>query len=197
MMDKLVASRITGGNTAYKRAASDFYPTPPEVTLALLNWLGLRKGARIWEPACGEGHMVRVMEAKGYSVRATDIQTGTDFLAEMLPVDDIDCIITNPPFSLADNFIERCALYNRPFALLLKSQYWHAKKRLHLFQKYQPDYILPLTWRPDFLFGERGGGSPLMDVMWCVWFRNSELNTETRYYPLPKPDIAKEEADKK
>ena len=197
MMDKLVASRITGGNTAYKRAASDFYPTPPEVTLALLNWLGLRKGARIWEPACGEGHMVRVMEAKGYSVRATDIQTGTDFLAEMLPVDDIDCIITNPPFSLADNFIERCALYNRPFALLLKSQSWHAKKRLHLFQKYQPDYILPLTWRPDFLFGERGGGSPLMDVMWCVWFRNVELSTETRYYPLPKPDIAKEEADKK
>lgn len=196
MMDKLAASRITGGNTAYKRVASDYYPTPPEVTLALLNWLGLWKGTRIWEPACGEGHMVRVIEAEGYSVRATDIQSGTDFLAGMLPADDINFIITNPLFSLADKFIERCALYGRPFALLLKSQYWHAKKRLDLFQRYQPDYILPLTWRPDFLFGERGGGSPLMDVMWCVWLRNSELNTETRYYPLPKPDITKKDDDK-
>lgn len=196
-MDKLVASRITGGNTAYKRAASDFYPTPPEVTAALLDWLGLRKGTRIWEPACGHGHMVRVMEDRGLVVRATDIQAGTDFLSAELPVEEIDWIITNPPFSLADQFIARCALYGLPFALLLKSQYWHAKKRLDLFQKYQPDYILPLTWRPDFLFGARGGGSPLMDVMWCVWLRYPELTTETRYYPLPKPDIAKEEADKK
>ena len=36
-MDSLQASRIAGGNTAYTRARSDFYPTPPEVTVALMN----------------------------------------------------------------------------------------------------------------------------------------------------------------
>lgn len=61
-MNSLQASRIAGGNTAYKRAASDFYPTPPDVTIALMRFLGLDKSTRIWEPACGGGHMVRVME---------------------------------------------------------------------------------------------------------------------------------------
>ena len=59
-MDSLQASRIAGGNTAYKRAASDFYPTPPVVTFALMKFLSLEKGEKIWEPACGDGHMVRV-----------------------------------------------------------------------------------------------------------------------------------------
>ena len=43
-MDSLQASRIAGGNTAYKRAASDFYPTPPDVTFALMKFLSLEKG---------------------------------------------------------------------------------------------------------------------------------------------------------
>lgn len=35
-MDSLQASRITGGNSAIGRREADFYPTPPEVTVALL-----------------------------------------------------------------------------------------------------------------------------------------------------------------
>ena len=188
MSDKLSMSRVNGGNSAYKRIASDFYPTPPEATQALLDWLALPKGASVWEPACGEGHMVKVLQGNGYSVRATDIRFGADFLTVDFPVDTIDWIITNPPFSLADKFIERCAWYERPFALLLKSQYWHAKKRLCLFQECQPTAILPLTWRPDFLFKTRGGGSPLMDVMWCVWGSSREQAHTTLYHPLLKPE---------
>lgn len=79
-MDNLTASRIVGGNTAYKRVASDFYPTPPEATVALMDFLDLPKGTKIWEPACGQGHMVKVMEQMGYAVIGTDIQFGDDFL---------------------------------------------------------------------------------------------------------------------
>jgi hypothetical protein len=180
-MDKVMASRIVGGNSKYKRVASDFYPTPAEATHALLNFLKLPAGATIWEPACGENHMVDVMRAQGYEVIGTDIMTGTDFLtAETV---DCDWIITNPPFSLADRFIERCIESKKPFALLLKSQYWHAKKRLELFRSFPPAFILPLTWRPDFTFKQRGKGSPLMDVMWVVWGGCHD----TRYIPLEKP----------
>ena len=183
-MDSLQASRIVGGNTNYKRNASDFYPTPPEVTQALLDFLNLPPYTLIWEPACGDGHMVKVMEANGYAVISSDIKTGKDFLIE--PFVHSDWIITNPPFSLADKFIERCAYHKVSFALLLKSQYWHAKKRYQIFKKYQPSYVLPLTWRPYFLFKQRGSGSPLMDVMWCVWLDNS-INNRTEYFPLLKP----------
>ncbi len=180
-MDKAMASRIVGGNSAYKRADSDFYPTPPDATMALLKFLRLPLGSVIWEPACGENHMVDVMRECGYNVIATDINTGTDFLT----ADQVECdwIITNPPFSLADRFIERCIASKKPFALLLKSQYWHAKKRLGLFRSFPPAFILPLTWRPDFTFKQRGKGSPLMDVMWVVWGGCHD----TRYIPLEKP----------
>ena len=50
-MDSLQASRIAGGNSAIGRRESDFYPTPPEVTVALLDFLRLPENTVIWEPA--------------------------------------------------------------------------------------------------------------------------------------------------
>lgn len=120
------ASRINGGNGTYGRKEKDFYPTPPEVTVALLKELNISKLSTIWEPACGQGHMVKTMESMGYHVIGTDIQNGIDFLKA--PLVDCDWIITNPPFSLADKFIRRCWEYKKPFALLLKAQYWNAAK---------------------------------------------------------------------
>lgn len=180
-MDSLQASRVVGGNTAYKRIESDFYPTPPEATQALLEFLRLPEGTVIWEPACGECHMAVVMQMNGYDVLATDIQTGTDYLT--VGCMKCDWIITNPPFCLADQFIRRSIENGKPFALLLKSQYWHARKRLGLFREYPPSAVCPLTWRPDFMFKKRGGGSPLMDVCWVVW----DGTHDTRYIPLEKP----------
>lgn len=189
-MSDLLGSRIAGGNTAYKRSKSDFYPTPPDVTCALLDFLRIGDRKVIWEPACGEGHMVDAMRERGYAVIGTDIRSGTDFLTDDCP-GGFDWIITNPPFSKADDFIRRCAKYSVPFALLLKSQYWHARKRVPLFQSVTPSYVLPLTWRPDFMFKQRGGGSPLMDVMWCVWY--PDFKYPTQYIPLERPKVAQYE----
>ena len=184
-MNNLLGSRICGGNTSYKRNASDFYPTPPEVTNALLDFLRIPYDTKIWEPACGRGDMTKVLIERGYKVIGTDIDDGIDYLNADIP-DGIRFIITNPPFSLSEQFIKRSIYHNVPFAFLLKSQYWNAKKRYDLFKKYPPSFVLPLTWRPDFLFKTRGNGSPLMDVMWCVWDQNRTFG-ETRFIPLLKP----------
>lgn len=184
-MEKLNGSRINGGNTAYKRIESDYYPTPPEATQALLNFLKLKKGTRVWEPACGEGHMVNVMKENGLVVEKSDLIYGEDFLE--IPAKECDWIITNPPFSIADKFILRCREHQKPFSLLLKSQYWHAKKRLNMFWEKTPTYICPLTWRPDFMFKKRGSGSPLMDVIWVVWMNGYEESKYPLYIPLEKP----------
>ena len=184
-MDKLTASRITGGNTAYKRAESDFYPTPADVTLALLDFLELPKSTKIWEPAAGAGDMVQTIRSRGYEVIGSDIQQGDDFLELPLP-DRVGMIVTNPPFSASEEFIKHALELGVPFAFLLKSQYWHAARRLTIFQEAAPTYVLPLTWRPDFLFKTRGGGAPLMDVMWCVWMPPMRGGA-TIYYPLRRP----------
>lgn len=181
-MDTKTAAGIAGAAGNRRRADSDFYPTPPEVTRALLDFLCLPFGTRIWEPASGDGDMADEIRRQGYDVTATDISGGKDFLTCNPP--SVDMIITNPPFSLAEEFIRRAAEIGLPFAFLLKSQYWHAAKRRDLFMAHKPKYILPLTWRPDFLWKQNGRGSPLMDVMWCVWLGGGDW---TLYYPLEKP----------
>lgn len=185
-MDKLHGSRITGGNSAYRRNESDFYPTPPDATIALLDFLDIPKDKTIWEPACGENHMVNAMRDYGYNVVGTDILTGTDFLTTD-PDFKFDWIITNPPFSLSEKFVTKCVEYEKPFALLLKAHYWHAKRRVKLFREHRPDWILPLSWRPDFMMGKRGGGSPLLDVMWCVWEPQDIGSGCSNYIVLDRP----------
>lgn len=92
-----------------KRAAYEFYPTPPEATRALLSAESFDGG--IWEPACGEGHISKVLVEAGYNVMSTDLvdygygEAGRDFLAERKPL--AKHIVTNPPYGsgLADAFI--------------------------------------------------------------------------------------------
>ena len=195
-MDSLQASRITGGNSAIGRREADFYPTPPEVTVALLDFLRLPGNTVIWEPAAGEGDMLETIRAFGYGGSfGTDISEGFDFLSpdifKRLLV-GFDWIITNPPFARAEEFIRKAASLGKPFAFLVKSQFWHAKRRLSLFDEFPPSYILPLTWRPDFFFKDDHGGSPLMDVMWCVWLMPHIKGTQTVYRPLERPKGEKE-----
>lgn len=183
MSGGVAASHIIGGNRADKRSAMDYYPTPPEVTLTLMKFLGLDKSTRIWEPACGDGRMVDVIRRLGYPVLGTDIQTGYDFLKE--PPKPCDWIITNPPFTQSEQFILRAAEHGKPFAFLLKSQYWHAKSRLELFNKVRPAWVLPLTWRPNFRPQGPKKESPVMDFIWCVWLPEG-ISAQTRYIPLRK-----------
>lgn len=174
------------------RRELDFYPTPPNVTEALMNFL-LTQGYELnklscLEPACGSGEMSMVLQKYFKFVISSDIRdTGFGKKNTNYLIDEnkkCDCLITNPPFSESQKFIEK-ALSEKHFiiAILCKSQYWHSKRRRDLFIKNLPAYILPLTWRPDFYFGAKSG-SPTMEVLWTVWVYN--IN-KSMYYPLEKP----------
>lgn len=176
-------SRTLANASAPDRPATDFYATPPDATLALLKYLNLPRHTRVWEPACGTNVMRNVLIEHFDSVIATDIETGHDFLTITRSA---DWIITNPPFILAGEFIERAAQLcpQGGFAFLFKSQFWHAAKRLSIFTAHRPAIVLPLTWRPDFLFGAKMG-APTMDVLWTVWAAPYD-NTTTLYQPLSR-----------
>lgn len=178
--------QLTGGNFKEGRRELDFYPTPKEVTIALLDFLNIPLGRLIWEPACGNGAMSNVIKSYGYEVVETDIVTGQDYLTTKR---DCDVIITNPPFNLSEQFIRKAVSEANLVCMLVKSQYWHASKRLKLFEDTSPKYILPLTWRPDFLEHTRKEGdkkgSPTMEVCWVVWSNSS--NSQCIYHPLKKP----------
>jgi hypothetical protein len=169
-----------------KRPPTDFYQTPKNVTKALLDFLNL-EDCFLWDCACGDGLMCEVFGENGFPFLGTDIARGEDFLkTNELPLEENVWIITNPPFIAAEKFIRHAAkLKPKGFAFLLKSQYWHATTRLQLFNEIFPSYVLPLTWRPDFLFGKKSG-SPTMEVLWTVWCKKKM--ERTCYIPLRKPE---------
>ena len=179
---------LANGGNQERRRDLDFYPTPRDVTLALVNFLNLR-GRRIWELACGDGAMCKVLAEAGNFVLASDIAPAchghgsVDFLLADDRFRYFDAVVTNPPFNISEQFI-RHALTKAPLvAMVLKSQYWHAAKRRKLFADHPPAWVLALTWRPDFMAGERGG-APTMDCIWTVW---QEGVTDTRYRQLARP----------
>src|SRR5579859_346689 len=126
------------------RPATDFYETPKECTVALLDFLQL-EDAFLWDCACGKGKMTEVFDERGFPFLGTDIDQGKDFIRQKAPLEENIWIVTTPPFIAAQKFIDH-AFYMKGitgFAFLLKSQYWHAVTRNSLFYETVPKYILP------------------------------------------------------
>jgi len=93
----------------------------------------------IWEPACGNGNIVNFFQSNGYTINGTDVKDGFDFFNNQI---DCDCIITNPPYSIKDKWLERVYQLNKPFMLLLPITALEGKKRQKLYSEYGLELIL-------------------------------------------------------
>ena len=119
--------------------APDDFQTPSEALNPLLPYL---KGDWIiWECAQGKGYLAKHLRKSGYSVIGTDILTGEDFLAYQ-PHVPFDCIITNPPYSLKQQFLIRAYDLGKPFAFLLPLTTLETRARQNLFKRYGIEIIL-------------------------------------------------------
>lgn len=107
------------------KVSADDFQTPTEALNPLI--LYLKDKRTIWECASGKGNLSSELRKNGFFVIGTDILNGHDFL-EWEP-DDFDCIVTNPPYSLKEEFIKRCYELGRPFALLLPLTALESEKR--------------------------------------------------------------------
>ena len=154
-METMKSGLMLGVNPNVKRQEEDFYATEPkalELFLEKLKEDGLKIDENVWECACGQGHLAKVLESYGYNVRATDLIDrgyglgGSDFLDDYgMPLYKwIGDILTNPPFNLAEKFVERAMDIlkdgNKLF-LFLKIQFLEGQKRKELFKKYPPKYV--------------------------------------------------------
>ena len=104
-----------------KDGNGDEYYTPKYVVEILLPYLKETNIKTIWCPCDKEtSEYVKVFEDNGFNVIASHIDDGKDFLIYE-PDEDYDAIITNPPFSIKNQVMERCIKLGKPFALLLSA----------------------------------------------------------------------------
>lgn len=113
------------------RPESDFYASPyPIMKYYILNHFPYDLPKEIYEPASGEGHISRVFKETGLTnVIEDDIRTtGKDFTRLSLEKRH-EWIITNPPFSLFDDFVMSAKRNSDKFAFVLKTNFFGAHGR--------------------------------------------------------------------
>jgi hypothetical protein len=162
----------------------EFFPTPPWAARAggeLIRFFDPCPGL-IWEPACGQGHMVGALMDSGFLVRASDIHPFgfgevLDFLQEQ-PKEEPSCdwIVTNPPFQTAPEFV-RLGLKRarRGVALLLRLQFLEGRKRYMLLHGAEPlTTVAVFAERVPMTLGRWDpAASTATGYAWFVWMKGA------------------------
>lgn len=168
----------------------DDFPTPCWATRALCEWLRAHwcddpedwKDLTCREPAANRGHMVRPLREYFGEVIASDIHDygagfpQADFLFEpRLPM--VAWTITNPPFKLAEQFIEKAlATSHNGVAMIVRAAFLEGQGRYErLFSKNPPSHVLQFTERVVMHKGRLAPeGSTATAYAWLVWIDGEE-----------------------
>lgn len=157
------------------REKHDFYPTWPAATRALLSVE--RFAGPIWEPACGDGAISKVLETAGYDVVSTDLidrgygDGGRDFLMEWQSL--APNVVTNPPFKHAVEFVERSLqLTTGKVAMFLRLAFLEGVDRGTWFPTTPLARVWIMSRRVPMQRGrlaEAGDGHGVIAFAWFVW----------------------------
>ena len=169
-------------HTLSERADGDYYATDPVAIDRLLRVFDLPQ--YVWECACGEGHLSKRLIESGRTVFSSDLadrgygHVQMDFLGEGSVPDFYEgdvCILTNPPYRYATDFIEHSLPQGCPAAFLLKTTALEGKGRYErLFSKGYLHNVFQFTERllcaknGNFLRMREGGGSAV-SYAWFVF----------------------------
>jgi hypothetical protein len=179
-----------------KRNGPDHWSTPDCLATALITHiLPSLPRAPIWEPASGDGALVRAIQATGHRVFANDIVDGQDFLSTSPPPPHCQSLITNPPFNRLDEFLRRAVeLVESPdnnltaAVLLLRWDALTARGRALILQRARQIHVC--TWRPRWIADSTT--SPRWSFCWVTWRRGSSgpptLHFVKRGAPNTPPD---------
>lgn len=177
---------MSSTNRGGKRAPSDFYRTEPYCVRRLLEAVKLPGG--VWlEPSAGDGAIIKAVNSLRSDVRwfACDIRKQTrnplvalvgeeqveirDFLTAPAPATKIDVLLTNPPFSLAEEFLVHGLKFAHWVVLLLRLDFLGSVRRSELLRSNMPN-VYELPNRPSFGKNKNGKrGHDSNEYAWFIW----------------------------
>ena len=174
---------ISATNRGSKRIESDFYATPKETIENFLDNYPTISFQNVLEPCAGNGSIVKALRNYGrhLSITSNEIREeeiinlktisefvyNEDFLT-FVPKIPYGTIITNPPFSIAQQIIEHCfeiANKETEIIMLLRLAFLESKKRHDFWQKHPVNKLYVLSERPSFT----GHGTDATAYAWFVW----------------------------
>ena len=194
-------SNITGGKSDRGRVEEDFYaPNPLDVKNFLISYNEQIKG-KVLEPCIGAGHLAKTVKnlypdvnITGYDIvdRNSGFETHIqDFLKAEIK-EDFDYVITNPPYSLAEEFIRKslaCVKDKGRVIMFLKLQFLEGVGRKDLFDNFPPKYIYVCRKRANPLragseidpsTGKKWASSTIC-FAWFVWEKGFKGEPKIRW----------------
>ena len=187
-MKKLTGTSLAGGSVNYERVENDFYATDPQSVRDLLDIFKIESSSFL-EPCVGQGHIIETI--KEYFPNAKFIASDlvdrgykdtiiSDFIKEDFINEKVDWIITNPPYSVAKEFIDKSlSLTNKGVIMFLKIQFLEGQARKEWFKKTPLKYVYVFSkrqdpWRDGNSLNPKTGkkwGST-MCFAWFIWEHN-------------------------
>jgi len=146
----------------------------------------------IWECACGEGHLSKALQEKGYDVKSTDlIDRGfgdgqIDFLGTENQEWNGD-IITNPPFIAAQEFVEKSISIipkGKRVAMFLRIQFLEGVKRRQMFNQFPPKaiYVSSRNMRCAKNGDFKNATGNASTYCWFIWEKGYKGTTELKWF---------------
>ncbi len=161
----------------------DDFPTPPWATRALMEYVikDMDLGTTCLEPACGAGHMAKVLGGYFPVIEASDVADYgygpvKDFLTVKYKKNQYDWIITNPPFNLAERFALKALEVSRlGVALLVRTVFIESVGRYErLFKSSPPTYFAQFVERVPMVKGRLDAkASTATGYSWLVWSKST------------------------
>lgn len=184
------------------------FPTPPWATRALCEWLRQNwcddpddwKDMTCREPAANRGHMVKPLSEYFGEVIASDVHdygAGFEVQDYLFPgfLASTDWTITNPPFKLAEQFIERAlGLSRHGVAMIVRSAFLEGIGRYErLFSINPPSRVLQFTERVVMHKGRLAPeGSTATAYCWLVWLIDDDDETRLGWIPPCRKRLERE-----
>jgi hypothetical protein len=186
-----------------ERREADFYETPSSAMLPFLPVLLQLPRGRWLEPCAGHGAIPRMLDDCGFdgmvdawdlvelrgeaqrqlldlagcNARVDLICTGQDYL-QWRPESRYAVAITNPPFSIAQDIVNKMRAEADVAVALLRLNFLGSRKRATWLAGAEPD-VYVLSERPSFT----GGGTDATEYAWMVWW--AERKWAPRIHVLP------------
>ncbi len=159
----------------------DDFPTPPWATRGLIEHILDGKDRlstqSCLEPACGAGHMAKVLKEYFREVRCADAYDYgygdiRDFLTYPYETNAVDWVITNPPFRLAEEFVLRgLRIARRGVAILARTVFLESVGRYQgIFKDAPPTKFAQFVERVPMVRGRLDGkATTATGYAWLVW----------------------------
>lgn len=156
------------------------YPTPEAAVRALMAKLDLKADDTFLEPCCGDLHdaegnptpcIFNLVDLPESHKHWAEIRMDREFLGRAYGDQRFDVIITNPPFSLSCEFLDKCKNLLAPGGTLIFLQrvnWLGSKKRVRFWERMTfPEKTPILVPRPKFDKSKKGTDS--CEYCWYIW----------------------------